>query len=37
MRIITDPSVDRRQFVYHVVKTKEINAPHNIPRGGIRL
>lgn len=37
MRIKTNPSIDRRQFVYHVVKTKEPNAPHNIPRGGIRL
>lgn len=37
MRIKTNPNIDRRQFVYHVVKTKEPNAPHVIPRGGIRL
>lgn len=37
MRSSINKSNDRKQFVYHVVKTKEPNAPHVIPRGGIRL
>lgn len=37
MRQSINRSADKRQFVYHVVRTKEPNAPHVIPRGGIRL
>lgn len=29
--------IDRRMFRHTVVQTKVANAPHQIPRGGIRL